>query len=138
MSQWGYYSPAFLGAAAVLVYAIFGRGDFTQSERALIAAIGAPAAALAAQILMLAVQGIFAGVLPAPKGKTLRGRKCPVIGFFVLIGGCALAAGWLAYRSGTQRVALGAAIAGAVCWLSALGLYGWSLPTATADFGPAE
>lgn len=138
MSQWGYYSPAILGALGAMIYAVFGRGDYAQSDRAIIAAIAVPSAAIACQLLLFVAQGVFAGVLPVPRGRTLRGPKCVVIGLFIL-GAMALGAmAYLASRTSTGVLFLGCAIGGAACALAAITVYGWSLPTAKPDFTDVE
>jgi hypothetical protein len=134
MTRLGYYSPAILGTFAVLIYAVFGRGDYSQTDRVILAAIGVPSAALACQLLMLSAQGMFAGVLPAPSGRTLRGRKCGVIGLLLFAGQILGGIAYLASRSGTGWLMLACAATGAGSVLIALALYGWSLPTASTDF----
>ncbi|MFH0983691.1 MAG: hypothetical protein V2A79_19425 [Planctomycetota bacterium] len=134
MSRAGYFSPGIMGALAGLVYAAFGRGGTSALDRWLTGCYLVPLLFVVGQLLMLAAQGVFAGVLPVPPGKSIRGTKCVVIGLLIVAG---LASGLVTYL--LVRVAVGPAaeVLGGLslaCWLTALGVYVWSLPTAVADF----
>jgi hypothetical protein len=73
-------------------------------------------------------------VLPVPFGKSVRGRKCAAIGVLIVI---AMASSLVTYLLGRVAVGAPALVCGGVslaCWLGAVGIYLWSLPTAVADF----
>ena len=133
MTRMGYLSPGILGALVGLIYAVFG-GDYSTNQRLVLAAWLVPLLLVAGQLAMVAAQGIFAGVLPVPPGKSIRGTKCVVVGLFVVTGG---AVGIVAYLLARVEIGTAAMIvggAGLACWLAAVGLYIWSVPTAVTDF----
>jgi hypothetical protein len=134
----GYFSPGLIGGLAGLVFAVFGGGERTAADRLLLGSYLVPLLFLVGQLLMVAAQGLFAGVLPVPIGKSLRGTKCAVIGLLMIAGlGSGLVGGLLArVEFGAPAMIVGAA--SVACWLVALGIYVWSLPTAVADFVEQE
>ena len=134
MGRIGYFSPGIIGALAGLVYTLFGVGDYSALDRLMLGCTLVPLLFMVCQLLMVAAQGVFARVLPVPFGKSLRGMKCLAIGLLIVVAiGSSMVTGLLA------RVEVGPAamIVGGlslVCWLTTIGLYLWSLPTAVADF----
>jgi len=133
MSRMGYFSPGILGVLVGLVYALFG-GDYSMSERLTLGCYLVPLLLIIGQLAMVAAQGMFAGVLPVPPGKSMRGTKCLIIGLLIVVGGVS---GLVVYLLSHAEGGLAAKVFGGVslaCWLTAIGLYVWSLPTAVADF----
>ena len=134
MGRMGYFSPGIIGALTGLVYTLFGVGDYSALDRLVLGCFLVPLLFMVCQLLMVAAQGVFAHVLPVPFGKSLRGTKCLAIGLLIVVAiGSSMVTGLL------SRVEVGPAamIVGGlslVCWLTAIGLYLWSLPTAVADF----
>ncbi len=134
MSRTGYYSLGIVGALTGLVYAAFGGVDYSTWERLALGCYLVPLLFAVGQLLMLAAQGMFAGVLPVPFGKSLRGTKCLVIGLLVVVG---MVSGLATYLLSRAEVGLASMVCGGLTlgsWLAALGVYAWSLPTAVADF----
>jgi len=95
------------------------------------------------QLGMVGLQGFFAGVLPVPIGKTLRGAMCRVIGFLILLGlliraGLSLACSQFSVFALIHELGIGAILVGVLvtlgCLLLALLLYVFSIPSAVADF----
>lgn len=134
MSRTGYFSPGIIGALVGLVYAWFGGGDRAATDRLLLGCYLVPLLFAVGQLLMIAAQGMFAGVLPVPPGKSLRGTKCVVIGLLSIAG---MSFALVTYLLSRVEVGTAALLLGGLslaCWLTAIGLYVWSLPTALADF----
>lgn len=138
MSFWGYYSPSLLGAALALILywnGLQGMPARSPGMHVLHAAGWAVAAAAACQLLMIGAQGAFAQVMPAPGGKSIRGRGAVVSGASILAGGVLAAAAALLYAEGLGAPGLVAAIAAGAALATAAIAYFWSMPIAVADFG---
>jgi hypothetical protein len=138
MSFWTYYSPSLLGAALALVLYWNGLQSMPARSPGLHvahAAGWAVAAAAACQLLMIGAQGAFAQVLPAPGGRSIRGRGAVVCGASILAGGVLGAAAALLYAERLAGPGLVAAIAAGACATTAAIAYFWSMPIAVADFG---
>lgn len=134
MSRTGYFSPGIVGALVGLVYAVLGGGDYSAVERLVRGSYLVPLLFVVCQLLMIAGQGVFAVVLPVPFGKSLRGAKCLAIGVLIVVG---MVSGMVTYLLSRVQVGTTELVLGGVslaCWLVAIGLYVWSLPTAVADF----
>ena len=134
MSRTGYFAPGLIGAMGGLIYAVFGGGDHSAMDRLLLGCGLVPLLGVGCQLVMLAAQGMFAGVLPVPFGKSVRGTKCVVIGLLIVAG---MASGLVAYLLtgvgvGSATLLLGGA--SLACGLAVIGLYVWLLPTAVADY----
>ena len=134
MGRMAYYSPGIVAGLIGLVYAAFGTGLPTAAERVGLAAWLVPVLVLVGLLLMLAAQGTFAGVLPVPLGKSLRGTKCQAIGLLIIAGLASAAVAGLLARVAVGRATLIVGGCSLACWLTAIGLYLWSLPAAVADF----
>ena len=138
MSFWTYFSPSLLGAGLALI--LYWNGLQTMPDRSaglhvVYAAGWAVIAAAASQLLMMGAQGAFAQVLPAPGGKSIRGRGAVVAGASILAAGVLAAAAVLLYAEGLNAPGLIAAIAGGAALATAAIAYFWSMPIAVADFG---
>lgn len=138
MGAWAYYSPLMLGALLVVAMNEPLRESLpVMSEAAQWGWVSVVAVlvAIQSQVLMFGAQGVFAQVLPVPRGRSVRGRGA------VLAGGLLIA--WVglsgvAVLLGVEEVSTGARVLG-VSSVLALGgavlVYVWELPTAVADFG---
>ncbi|MGE3181903.1 MAG: hypothetical protein AB7N71_09750 [Phycisphaerae bacterium] len=141
MSRWGYYSPLWVGfvIGLILLKSTFAQGP---EELAWVywgkLLAGAVILALVTQLGMLGAQGAFAQVLPAPGGKSIRGRVAVVAGIFVLGAIVASAVAGFLYADRNEGTALAsmivAGLAGAML-ISAAIAYFWGMPAAVEDFG---
>ena len=134
MGRVGYFSPGIIGALAGLVYTLFGVGDYSALDRVALGCTLVPLLFVVCQLLMVAAQGVFARVLPVPFGKSLRGTKCLVIGLLLLVATASSLVTGLLSRVEFGPAAMIVGGLSVLCWLTAIGLYLWSLPTAAADF----
>lgn len=146
MGRFHYYSPGLLGLLLGLVLGYNAGAGL--GLRPFLTFVAVPLATgidlgLTCQLAMLGFQGLLAGVLPVPIGKTLRGTICHVIGLLVIFGlltrlGLSLAHSHLGLVTLTYQLGLGVVAAWAVVGLGslmvALVLYLFSIPTAAADF----
>jgi hypothetical protein len=89
MTKLQYWSPLIIGAILGEIYGLhlYGRvgGNPVWSLGAL-PLLSALSTALSLQVVMISAQGLFAGVLPVPFGKSIRGIACRIIGFLILFG----------------------------------------------------
>jgi hypothetical protein len=89
MGRWTYYSPLFIGAvvAALLLttYRQFLPALSGWQYWTLLIAV-ACGAGLACQLLMLGAQGAFAQVLPATRGRSVRGSGAMLAGWLLMVG----------------------------------------------------
>ena len=144
MTRFGYYSPAWIGAlvAGVLLHSMMQK-DLAISTAAYWTwlASGVGLAAIVCQLGMLGAQGLFAQVLPAPGGKSIRGGVAVLAGAFVLAGiGLGVVSAFLGFENWE-----GAAIAARIFAFTAGGsliaaavAYFWGWPLAVTDFGGRE
>lgn len=132
-----YYSPLGIGAVLAALLLVTYRQHLPALpgwQLALLAVAICAAAGLACQLLMVAAQGAFAQVLPAPKGRSIRGRGAVVAGWLLLIG---VLLGFATALLLAQAMSLPADIAGGMsllCLIAAAITYIWCWPTAVRDF----
>ena len=146
MTKLHYYSP---GIAGLLIGLIVGYETSASlglprfMTYALVPLLTAIDLGLTCQLGVLGFQGLFAGVLPVPIGKTLRGTMCHLIGFLIVLGlltrvGLSLAGSQFGVFTLISELGAGVvlvwALIGLGCLLLALLLYVFSIPSAVADF----
>jgi hypothetical protein len=138
MGRWTYYSPLLVGTIVGFVLFATYREFVAWHGWALWAGgVGlALLAGLGCQLVMFGTQGAFAQVLPAPSGRSIRGRGAVVTGGLVLAAfGLGLVSAVLHGEEGLlawYRVAGGLGLAS---FIAAIVAYLWSVPTAARDFG---
>lgn len=149
MTKWQYWSPLLVGGVIGEVYGLqasMNSGGNPLITMGLLPLASALSWAILLQLAMFAAQALFAAVLPVPFGKSIRGTKCRVIGFLMLLG--ALIALFFILSEafvylGSQRHTLtlfwqiwfiGWAVVAALCYPAALVIFLYSLPTAEPDF----
>jgi len=149
MTKWQYWSPLLVGGVIGEIHGLQasmkleGNPLITMGLLPLAYALGG---AIQLQLVMFAAQALFAAVLPVPFGKSIRGTKCRVIGFLMLLGTLialffSLSEAFVYF--GSQRHTLtpfwqiwfiGWAVVAALCYPAALVIFLYSLPTAEPDF----
>ena len=138
MGRWTYYSPLWLGPLLVLALNESLRELVPRWEpwaQWLLVAVVAVVVGLQCQVLLIGAQGAFAQVLPAPRGRSVRG------GGAMLAGGLLIA--WVGLSGVTvllscEAVTTAAIVLGVLSLAAlagALTAYAWNLPAAVADFG---
>jgi hypothetical protein len=148
MSRLTYYSPLWIGT---LLAAIVASGSYDQlpamflaggskALSALYIGLGSVAIGLVCQLGMLGCQGVFAQVLPAPGGRSVRGRGPTLCGVLILLA-IMTGVGSATFYIGSvedDRAISGAltlmVILFAASTVGALVVYFWSWPTAVRDF----
>ena len=137
MGPLAYYSPLAIGTVlAALLLATYRQHLPVMPgwQLALLAVAICAGAGLACQLLMVAAQGAFAQVLPAPGGRSIRGGGAVLAGWLLLIG---LLFGFAAALLVAQGMILPADIAGAIslaCLIATAITYIWCWPAAVRDF----
>jgi hypothetical protein len=138
VNRFTYYSPFFIGAGLMFImHETIAAG--IPAERlgwkwAYVTAFGL-GAGLILQLMMVGTQGAFAQVLPAPRGRSIRGRGAVVCGGLIIAAMALCVIAWLLQ---TEGVVIGVWIAGGLAAASAAGAvvtYIWCWPTALSDFG---
>ena len=87
MSAWTYYSPLWLG---MIVAGVVGYGNLEQLSsmepglRWTVLVLGCVGVGVQCQLAMIGCQGVFAQVLPIPRGRSIRGRGAVLGGAFLL------------------------------------------------------
>lgn len=141
MNRATYYAPLPLGFLGTLLL----HNWIADATPAFLAArpwvfVGAVALAVGGtcQVLMLAAQGILAQVLPAPGGRSIRGRAAATAGgllaatvVLAITAALMRTEGLVSPAWATAGLAVGCAVAGALT-------YAWSWPAAVRDFGEDE
>jgi hypothetical protein len=137
MGRWTYYSPLFIGAilAALLLTtyreflpALPGWQYWT------LLVLVACGAGLACQLLMLGAQGAFAQVLPATRGRSVRGGGAMLAGWLLMLGEVLAIVALLLTVEGVRVAAIIFGSLALLTLLSALATYLWMWPTAVRDF----
>lgn len=132
-----YYAPAVLGVVVVLLMnptIRAGRPSWAAGMEWPFLVLAAVGAGLLCQAVMFGVQGALAQVIPAPGGRTVRGRGAVLIGACVLLAVAAsLAAALFASEGMTALTAWTWVVAGAAM-LAAGATYAWQWPAADRDF----
>ncbi len=146
MTRLHYYSPGLVGLliGLILGYETAAKAGLSPFwTYALVPLCVAIDLGLSCQLGMIGFQGLFAGVLPVPIGKSLRGTMCRAIGFLILLGlltrtGLSLALSRFSVFALIHELGVSGILAGVLvtlgCLLLALLLYLFSLPSAAADF----
>jgi hypothetical protein len=89
MTKWQYWSPMIIGGVVGEIYGLQtyrNLGGNPLVSVGVLPVLFALGGAISLQLALVGAQGLFAGVLPVPFGKTIRGAKCRVIGFLLLFG----------------------------------------------------
>jgi hypothetical protein len=137
MGPWTYYSPLWLGT---IIAGVVGYNALDQLPPMatwllwLVFVVGSVLVGVQCQLVMIAAQGIFAQVLPVPRGRSIRGRGARFGGSLLL--------GWVAFGSVAgvlwlERVRVMPsvlAVVSLVCLAGAVVTYAWCWPTAVRDF----
>ena len=134
MSRMGYFAPGIVGVVVGLVYVVFGGAERDAAERVTLGCILVPVLFALCQLSMIASQGVFARVLPVPVGRSIRGGKCLAIGLLIDAAIASSLIAILLVRVETDTTAVVVMATSGACWLAAVLVYLWSLPTAVADF----
>jgi hypothetical protein len=137
MGPVAYFSPAYIGFVLGLVIATSFRplqpGQPAWAHWGLMV-LSATGVAAAAQLAFVGAQGAFAQVLPAHRGRSVRGRPAILAGTLLLFFVAALAAAIVMYRDTWDASTwAGFGVAG-IFLAGALATYGWALPAAVQDF----
>lgn len=149
MTKWQYWSPSLIGAVLGWIIGLQIHGNSQGNplvSLALLPLAYALTGAVSLQLTIFALQGLFAGVLPVPFGKSMRGANCRVIGLLLLLGllvGLLLRVTGASEQLGPERHNLSwfwliwfvswAAFSG-LSGPAALVIYLYSLPAAKPDF----
>lgn len=137
MGRWTYYSPSLLGAALAALLLV------TYDEYLpvaggwrywLIIVGGCVGGGLVCQLAMVAAQGAFAQVLPAPGGRSIRGGGAVLAGWLLLLALLLILAGGLLALEEVTPAALVVGGAGVLALIAAGLTYAWCWPTAVRDF----
>lgn len=137
MGPWTYYSPLWLGT---IIAGVVGYNALDQLPPMaawllwLVFVVGCVLVGVQCQLVMIGAQGVFAQVLPVPRGRSIRGRGAIAGGGFLL--------GWVAFGvvSGVllleelRVVPLVLAGVSLVCLAGAVVTYAWCWPFAVRDF----
>jgi predicted membrane channel-forming protein YqfA (hemolysin III family) len=87
------------------------------------------------QLGMIGLQGVFAGVLPVPLGRSIRGRVATAVGYLLLswfvLGCIGIPIGLL---SGSPIAFVVLAVSSGISLLAAVLMYVLQIPTAVHDF----
>ena len=138
MGRWTYYSPLWLGAALSLVIMLTYRQFLPELSDWLLALVVAGACVLiglVCQLVIVAVQGAFAQVLPVPGGRSVRGRGAVVCGWLLMAAiACGVVAGALWIEEGMWLASLVLAVLGLGLLCGAVITYLWCWPLAVRDF----
>lgn len=149
MTKWQYWSPLLVGGVIGEIYGLqasMNIGGSPLISMGVLPLASALVGAIQLQLAMFAAQALFAAVLPVPFGKSIRGTKCRVIGFLMLLGPLIavffILSGAFVYLGGQRHTLtlfwqiwfLGWAAVAALCYPAALVMYLYSLPTAKPDF----
>ncbi len=134
MSKWTYYSPMLGGAILGILITVQSTPGWAWPARLGVGLGAVWVGMMLAMLLMVGCQGMLVGVMPAGRGKSIRGRGATVAGAFILLAfalgvPCALIA---SEGAGTVALTLGGICAGSA--VLALAVYVWSIPAAKADF----
>jgi hypothetical protein len=139
MGRGTYYAPAIGACLLVLIMNESIRAGllgYSPSGRWLLVVAFALIAGLAAQLLMLGLQGVSAMALPAPGGRSIRGNAARGVGYLLLAAVALAVVGLpLALEYGAVATAgmVLLALAGAAL-VAALIAYAWAWPAAVQDF----
>lgn len=137
MGAWAYYSPLWLGALLVLALNESIRAlvpTLSPGQQALVVAAAAAVVGLECQLLMVGAQGVFAQVLPVPRGRSIRGGGARLAGGLLI---AALGFGDVAALLGYEGLFWPATVLAAVALAAGAGaavVYIWETPAAAADF----
>ncbi len=141
MGPWVYFSPLLVGAALVLALLDTLRAK-APAMPAWLMYVYLPslvvAGGVAAQLLLIGMQGVRAQVLPVPFGRSIRGSSAAWAGYLIL--GCALS-GVIAFLLASESLTTAAwilAVTATAMAIFAILLYVWSLPAAQSDFRDAK
>jgi len=137
MGPWTYYAPFWLGSILVGVAGYSHLDQYPQFEpwlRWTLFVVGCLLAGVQFQLVMIGTQGIFAQVLPAPGGRSIRGRGAAIGGALLILWFVAGAVGGVLKSKDLETAPLilgGIALAGLI---GALMTYIWCWPIAARDF----
>jgi hypothetical protein len=137
MSAWTYYSPLWLGTILAGIVGYSSLDQLPPMATGLlwtVFVLGCLVVGVHCQLVMIGAQGVFAQVLPAPGGRSIRGRAAVVGGSFLF--------GWVLFAvvaallrtEGMPRAPIILGAAGLVCLAGAVITYVWCWPTALRDF----
>jgi hypothetical protein len=134
MSKWTYYSPTLAGTLLAILITLQATPGWAWPLRLAIALGAVLIGSILAMLLMVACQGLLVGVMPAGRGKSIRGRGPTFVGAFFILAfvlgvPCALFA-----SEGIGPVALTLGGVALAFIIFALAIYLWSLPAAKTDF----
>jgi hypothetical protein len=137
MGPWTYYSPLWLGA---IIAGVVGYSALDQFPSMpvwllwLVFVVGCVLVGVQCQLVLIGAQGIFAQVLPVPRGRSIRGRGAAVGGSF-LIGWVVFSVVAVLFRSEEMRAApLALGVVALLCLAGAVITYVWCWPLAVRDF----
>ncbi len=137
MGPLAYYAPLWLGtllAAGIIAVSHPALAELAPLHRALWLLVYPVAAGLWAQSAMVGAQGVFAQVLPAPGGRSIRGPSAVLAGSFTLTFVSALpAAVFLSVQGQSGPAYWAQGVSGGALVLAGIS-YFWAWPTADRDF----
>jgi hypothetical protein len=137
MGRWTYYSPLLIGSAAAALLLATYRQFLPQLpawQSWLLFAFAAILAGLACQLMMLGAQGAFAQVLPATRGRSVRGGGAMLAGWLIIIGELLVVVALLLAVEGVRLAAFTIGGLALLTLLGAVAAYLWLWPTAVRDF----
>jgi hypothetical protein len=139
VGRWAYYAPLWLGTLLVAALYVGNLGQLPPRPvwvHVVGVLVGAPLVGLELQLGLIGAQGVFAQVLPVPRGRSIRGGGA-VLGGSLLLLWFALSLICMLLRS--EGLGIAALVVGALALASlaaAAIVYAWHLPAAVRDFGP--
>lgn len=137
MGPLAYYAPLWLGTlltAALVAVSHSELAELAPLHRALWLLVYPVATGLWAQTAMIGAQGVFAQVLPAPGGRSIRGPSAVLAGAFTLVFVSALPAAVFLSVQGQHTPAFWAqCVSGGALVVAGIS-YFWAWPTADRDF----
>ena len=92
------------------------------------------AAGVLAQLLMIGAQGVFAQVLPVPRGRSIRGPAAILGGALILAAAILTLIATLLLAEQFATPAIVAAIGAGLSGVAAVAAYAWNIPAALHDF----
>ncbi|MEP0846543.1 MAG: hypothetical protein HRF50_06935 [Phycisphaerae bacterium] len=137
MSRWTYYCPLWVGALLALplhqTIAESWPGLPPKMYWPYVCAVSIVAGGIC-QLMLIGAQGAFAQVLPAPGGRSIRGRGAAVAGALLMLG---LTVAVAAVLLASEAFGAGAWIVGALAGtllIASVVTYAWCWPAAVRDF----
>lgn len=139
MGPWTYYTPSLIGLLLPfgMHEAIFAHPAIAALSPGMqwtVLTLIAIVLAIEFQLLMIGAQGAFAQVLPAPRGRSIRGRSAVITGVLII---ASVVLSWITRLLWSETISTPVVIVGICSGLTAIVailIYLWSWPMAIRDF----